>query len=52
MGISTSADLCACACPATGILDMDLRKFVGMATLGMDAELERNPYIAGNIGRK
>jgi len=43
--ICLTCGACASGCPATAILDMDPRKFVRMATLGMDAELERNPWI-------
>ena len=30
---------CSSKCPATGLKDMDPRKFLRMATLGMDDEL-------------
>ncbi|MBF0413983.1 MAG: (Fe-S)-binding protein [Desulfamplus sp.] len=36
---------CSAGCPATGAMDMDPRKFVRMAVLGMDSELERHPWI-------
>ena len=36
---------CASGCPATGLMDMDPRKFLRMAVLGMDDELEKHPWI-------
>jgi len=36
---------CSSGCPATGIRDMDPRKLLRMASLGMDEELERNPWV-------
>lgn len=36
---------CASGCPATGIMDMDPRKFLRMAVLGLDQELERHPWV-------
>jgi len=36
---------CSSGCPATGLMNMDPRKFVRMAVLGMDAELERHPWV-------
>lgn len=36
---------CASGCPASGQMDMDPRKFLRMAVLGMDAQIERNPWI-------
>jgi Fe-S oxidoreductase len=36
---------CASGCPATGIMDMDPRKFIRMAVLGMDKELERHDWV-------
>ena len=36
---------CASGCPATGISAMDPRKFIRMAVLGMDAELERHDWV-------
>ena len=35
---------CSSGCPATGIGDMDARKFLRMAALGMDEELMTNPW--------
>ncbi|WDP91960.1 MAG: (Fe-S)-binding protein [Desulfobacter sp.] len=36
---------CASGCPATGLHDMDPRKFIRMAVFGMDKELERHPWV-------
>ena len=36
---------CASGCPATGLHDMDPRKFIRMAVFGMDEELERHPWV-------
>ena len=36
---------CSSGCPATGLFDMDPRKFLRMAVLGMDEEVERHPWI-------
>jgi len=35
---------CAAGCPATGLHDMDPRKVVRMAALGMDEELKKTPW--------
>ncbi len=37
--------ICANACPATGVMDMDPRKFIRMAVLGMDNEISRHPWV-------
>ncbi len=37
--------LCSSGCPAAGIENMDPRKFIRMAMLGMDAELSTTPWI-------
>lgn len=36
---------CASGCPATGLMDMDPRKFLRMAVLGMDKEIARHPWV-------
>jgi len=36
---------CASGCPATGLHNMDPRKFIRMAVFGMDKELERHPWV-------
>jgi heterodisulfide reductase subunit C len=40
-----SCGLCSSGCPASGIEDMDPRKFIRMAMLGMDEELSSTPWI-------
>ncbi len=37
--------LCSSGCPASGLADMDPRKFVRMAALGLDAELLQTPWV-------
>lgn len=37
--------LCSSGCPAAGIENMDPRKFIRMAMLGMDAELSTTPWV-------
>ena len=37
--------LCSSGCPASGIENMDPRKFIRMAMLGMDAELSTTPWV-------
>ena len=37
--------LCSSGCPASGIENMDPRKFIRMAMLGMDEELSSTPWI-------
>ena len=36
---------CAGGCPATGIEDMDPRKFLRMAVLGLDDEIAGHPWV-------
>jgi len=36
---------CSSGCPATGLEDMDPRKFLRMAVLGMDKELTTTPWV-------
>ncbi len=36
---------CSAGCPATGIEDMDPRKFLRMAALGLDQELTEHPWV-------
>lgn len=40
-----SCGACSASCPATGLDDMDPRKFVRMASLGMDEEVTRTPWV-------
>lgn len=37
--------LCASGCPATGLADMDPRKFLRMAALGMDEEITNHDWV-------
>ncbi len=37
--------LCSSGCPASGIENMDPRKFIRMAMLGMDRELSTTPWV-------
>jgi Fe-S oxidoreductase len=37
--------LCSSGCPASGIENMDPRKFIRMAMLGMDKELSTTPWV-------
>ncbi|MBU1566428.1 MAG: (Fe-S)-binding protein [Proteobacteria bacterium] len=37
--------LCSSGCPASGIENMDPRKFIRMAELGMDVELSTTPWV-------
>ena len=37
--------LCASGCPATGLADMDPRKFLRMAALGMDEEIANHDWV-------
>jgi ferredoxin len=36
---------CSAGCPATGLEDMDPRKFLRMAALGMDEEITSTPWV-------
>ena len=36
---------CSAGCPATGLEDMDPRKFLRMASLGMDEEITSTPWV-------
>ena len=40
-----SCGACSASCPATWLDDMDPRKFVRMASLGMDEEVTRTPWV-------
>ncbi len=37
--------LCSAGCPASGLEDMDPRKFLRMAVLGMDEEIAATPWV-------
>jgi len=36
---------CAAGCPATGLADMDPRKFLRMVLMGMDEEVTKTPWV-------
>ena len=44
LNLCLTCGLCASGCPATGLEDMDPRKFLRMAMLGMDEELENHEW--------
>ncbi|HIJ54971.1 MAG TPA: (Fe-S)-binding protein [Deltaproteobacteria bacterium] len=45
LNLCLTCGACASGCPATGLEDMDPRKFVRMIALGMDDELTRHPWV-------
>jgi Fe-S oxidoreductase len=45
LNLCLTCGTCASGCPASGIMDMDPRKMIRMAVLGMDDQLERNPWV-------
>ena len=45
LGLCLTCGTCAGGCPATGIMDMDPRKFIRMAVLGMDEEVLNHPWV-------
>lgn len=45
LSLCLSCGSCAANCPATGLDDMDPRKFLRMASLGMDAEVTSTPWV-------
>ena len=44
LNLCLTCGLCSSGCPATGLSDMDPRKFLRMAQLGMDEELEGHEW--------
>ena len=36
---------CSSGCPATGLENIDPRKFLRMAALGLDDEITRHPWV-------
>jgi ferredoxin len=44
LNLCLTCGMCSSGCPATGIHDMDPRKFLRMAALGMDEELKKHPW--------
>lgn len=45
LSLCMTCGTCASGCPATGLMDMDPRKFIRMAVLGMDEEIKRHPWM-------
>ncbi len=45
LNLCLTCGACAAGCPATGILDMDPRKFLHMAAMGLDDELNANKWV-------
>lgn len=45
LSLCLSCGACSASCPATGLSDMDPRKFVRMASLGMDGEVTSTPWV-------
>ncbi len=45
LNLCLTCGLCSSGCPATGLFDMDPRKFLRMAALGMDEEVTTTPWV-------
>ncbi|MFH0782880.1 MAG: (Fe-S)-binding protein [Pseudomonadota bacterium] len=45
LNLCLTCGACVAGCPATGILDMDPRKFLRMAAMGMDDELTAHKWV-------
>lgn len=45
LSLCLSCGACSASCPATGLEDMDPRKFLRMASLGMDEEVTATPWV-------
>ncbi len=45
LSLCLTCGACSSGCPASGLSDMDPRKFVRMVALGMDQELIRHPWV-------
>ncbi len=45
LNLCLTCGACASGCPATGLEDMDPRKFLRMAALGMDDEIKSTPWV-------
>ena len=43
LNLCLTCGACSSGCPATGLEDMDPRKFLRMAALGMDEEVTKSP---------
>jgi len=44
LNLCLTCGACSSGCPATGLADMDPRKFLRMAALGMDEEIKKSPW--------
>ena len=45
LNLCLTCGACASGCPATGLMDMDPRKFLRMAALGLDEEITSTPWV-------
>jgi ferredoxin len=45
LNLCLTCGACSSGCPATGLADMDPRKFLRMAALGMDEEMLSTPWV-------
>ena len=45
LNICITCGACASGCPATGLENMDPRKFLRMASLGLDDEITSTPWV-------
>ncbi|MFT5726453.1 MAG: ferredoxin [Desulforhopalus sp.] len=45
LNLCLTCGACASGCPATGLSDMDPRKFLRMCTMGMDEEATKSPWV-------
>ena len=45
LNICLTCGACSSGCPATGLANMDPRKFLRMVVLGMDEKIAGNPWV-------
>ena len=45
LNLCLTCGACASGCPATGLADMDPRKFLRMCAMGMDKEVTTTPWV-------